>query len=89
MRAYSHCLIILIVLLATVTCRALAQNPIITNQFTADPSARVFEGKVYVYPSHDILARRRAGPCPAGFAWKTITFSLPKILSIGQTMALL
>jgi hypothetical protein len=49
----------------------LAQNPIITNQFTADPSARVFresvpsgEGKVYVYPSHDILAgegRGRAG----------------------------
>jgi len=34
----------------------LAQNPIISDQFTADPSARVFEGKVYVYPSHDILA---------------------------------
>lgn len=31
-----------------------AQNPIIRNQFTADPTARVFEGKVYVYPSHDI-----------------------------------
>lgn len=30
------------------------QNPLITNQFTADPSARVFNGKVYVYPSHDI-----------------------------------
>ncbi len=33
-----------------------AQNPLITNQFTADPSARVFNGKVYVYPSHDIKA---------------------------------
>ncbi len=32
----------------------LAQNPIICNQFTADPSARVFNGKVYLYPSHDI-----------------------------------
>ena len=31
-----------------------AQNPIIRDQFTADPTARVFEGKVYVYPSHDI-----------------------------------
>ncbi|MFH1195020.1 MAG: family 43 glycosylhydrolase [bacterium] len=31
-----------------------AQNPIITDQFTADPTGRVFEGKVYVYPSHDI-----------------------------------
>ena len=29
-------------------------NPIITGQFTADPTARVFEGKLYMYPSHDI-----------------------------------
>jgi hypothetical protein len=32
----------------------LATNPIITDQFTADPTARVFEGRVYLYPSHDI-----------------------------------
>src|SRR6056297_2970157 len=32
----------------------LAQNPIIRDQFTADPTARVFNGKVYLYPSHDI-----------------------------------
>lgn len=31
-----------------------AQNPIIHDQFTADPTARVFNGKVYLYPSHDI-----------------------------------
>src|SRR5690606_35441631 len=31
-----------------------AQNPIIRDQFTADPTARVFEGKLYLYPSHDI-----------------------------------
>jgi hypothetical protein len=40
---------------------SLAQNPIITNQFTADPSARVFEGRVYLYPSHDILAKEGRG----------------------------
>ncbi len=34
--------------------RTLAQNPLIMDQFTADPTARVFEGKIYVYPSHDI-----------------------------------
>lgn len=33
-----------------------AQNPIIHNQFTADPTARVFNGKVYLFPSHDIQA---------------------------------
>ena len=34
---------------------ALAQNPIIRDQFTADPTARVFNNKVYLYPSHDIF----------------------------------
>ena len=32
-----------------------SQNPIIRDQFTADPTARVFNGKVYLYPSHDIF----------------------------------
>jgi hypothetical protein len=32
------------------------QNPLIMDQFTADPTARVFEGTIYVYPSHDIPA---------------------------------
>ena len=31
-----------------------SQNPIIKDQFSADPTARVFEGKMYLYPSHDI-----------------------------------
>lgn len=34
---------------------AQAQNPIIRDQFTADPTARVFNNKVYLYSSHDIL----------------------------------
>jgi hypothetical protein len=39
----------------------LAQNPIILDQFTADPAARVFGNSVYLYPSHDILAREGHG----------------------------
>jgi hypothetical protein len=35
---------------------AFATNPLIMDQFTADPTARVFEGRIYVYPSHDIKA---------------------------------
>ena len=38
-----------------------AQNPLIMDQFTADPTARVFEGRVYVYPSHDIRAEKGKG----------------------------
>ena len=33
----------------------MAQNPVIRDQFTADPTARVFNNKVYLYPSHDIV----------------------------------
>jgi len=46
---------------------AKAQNPLITNQFTADPSARVFGNRVYVYPSHDIIAKDGKGR-PGWFA---------------------
>ena len=35
---------------------ATAQNPIIRNQYTADPTVRVFDGKLYLYPSHDIIS---------------------------------
>ena len=38
-----------------------AQNPLIQDQFTADPSARVFGDRVYVFPSHDILATEGKG----------------------------
>jgi len=31
-------------------------KPLITSIYTADPSAHVFNGKIYVYPSHDIDA---------------------------------
>ena len=34
---------------------ASAQNPVIRGLFSADPTARVFNGRVYVYPSHDIF----------------------------------
>lgn len=30
-----------------------AQNPFVTHMYTADPSARVFNDTLYVYPSHD------------------------------------
>jgi hypothetical protein len=40
---------------------AIAQNPIVRNQFSADPSARVFGDRVYVFPSHDILATEGKG----------------------------
>jgi hypothetical protein len=29
------------------------KDPIVTHVFTADPSAHVFNGKLYIYPSHD------------------------------------
>lgn len=31
--------------------------PLVTHMYTADPSAHVFEGRLYIYPSHDIDAK--------------------------------
>ncbi len=35
--------------------KAISQ-PLVSHMYTADPSAHVFEGKIYIYPSHDIDA---------------------------------
>jgi len=35
--------------------KAISQ-PIVSHIYTADPSAHVFDGKIYIYPSHDIEA---------------------------------
>lgn len=48
--------LILLLLAALGVVTLSAQNPIIRDQFTADPSARIFNGKVYLFPSHDIKA---------------------------------
>ncbi len=53
MKKYKTFAILLLVILSKLS---FAQNPIILNQFTADPTARVFNEKVYLFPSHDIQA---------------------------------
>jgi len=47
---------VMLVLIVISLHDALAQNPIIRDQFTADPTARIFNGKMYLFPSHDIPA---------------------------------
>jgi hypothetical protein len=38
-----------------VNAKAISQ-PLVKHMYTADPSAHVFNGKIYIYPSHDIDA---------------------------------
>lgn len=40
----------------TVTESKFLNEPLVEHIFTADPSAHVFEGKIFIYPSHDIDA---------------------------------
>ena len=50
--------IIFIILLASsfgFAQKKFLNDPLVTEIFTADPSAHIFNGKIYVYPSHDIL----------------------------------
>ena len=68
MHNFNFFLLLLVTVIISITNNFFAQNPIIRDQFTADPSARVFqesvpsgEGRVYLYPSHDILANEERG----------------------------
>jgi hypothetical protein len=47
------CALLLLVTLAA-HGQAPVSQPLVEHIFTADPSAHVFEGRIYIYPSHDI-----------------------------------
>ena len=46
-------LLSLFLVLVICSGNAISQNPFITRMYAADPSARVFDDTLYVYPSHD------------------------------------
>ena len=54
-------IVIFLYLTFTAYNNTFSQNPFIRDQFTADPTARVFNGRIYVYPSHDIPAKPGRG----------------------------
>ena len=45
--------VLLLLTLIYLSSVSFGQNPFITHSYTADPSARVFNDTLYVYPSHD------------------------------------
>lgn len=46
-----------ILALSLLSLTALGQSkPLVSHMFTADPSAHLFQGQIYIYPSHDIDA---------------------------------
>ncbi|WP_243348392.1 family 43 glycosylhydrolase [Parabacteroides sp. FAFU027] len=59
--------IVITILLIIIPVLAFSQNPVIRNQYSADPTARVFNGKVYLFPSHDILTPQGKGLRPDWF----------------------
>ena len=42
------------IVLAQNDSKTFLSQPLVTHIYTADPSAHVFNGKIYIYPSHDI-----------------------------------
>jgi len=50
---------------------ALGQSkPLVSHMFTADPSAHVFQGQIYIYPSHDIDAGVKEDDLGSHFAMR-------------------
>lgn len=55
-------------------------QPLITGLYTADPSAHVFDGRIYVYPSHDIDAGVPADDLGSHFAMRDYhVFSMAQV----------
>src|SRR6478735_9869702 len=61
MKQYSRQLLIAAMMFFLSVNYLFGQNPIVRNQYSADPSARVFGDRVYLFPSHDILASQGKG----------------------------
>ena len=47
------CLILFSLFLNLCLCENIEKKPLVKDIYTADPSAHVFNGKIYIYPSHD------------------------------------
>jgi arabinoxylan arabinofuranohydrolase len=53
LNSFKRIILFLLIGLAVLTTTMKASNPFVRHLFTADPSARVFDGRLYVYTSHD------------------------------------
>jgi beta-xylosidase len=60
-----------ILAISLLSLTALGQSkPLVSHMFTADPSAHVFQGQIYIYPSHDIDAGVKEDDLGSHFAMR-------------------
>jgi hypothetical protein len=60
-----------ILALSLLSLAAMGQSkPLVSHMFTADPSAHVFKGQIYIYPSHDIDAGVKEDDLGSHFAMR-------------------
>ena len=60
-----------ILALSLLSLAAMGQSkPLVSHMFTADPSAHVFQGQIYIYPSHDIDAGVKEDDLGSHFAMR-------------------
>ncbi len=70
--------------------RAISQ-PLVTHIYTADPSAHLFNGKIYIYPSHDIDAGDAFDDLGSHFAmedYHIISLDTPQSEAVDNGLAL-
>ena len=66
-------------------------TPLVTHIYTADPSAHVFDGKIYIYPSHDIDAGDAFDDLGSHFAmedYHVISMDHPTATAVDNGLAL-
>ena len=57
-------------------------QPLIPGIYTADPSAHVFDGRIFIYPSHDIESKIPADDLGSQFDMRDFGLEPPKLLML-------
>ena len=66
-------------------------EPLVTHIYTADPSAHVFDNRIYIYPSHDTATGAREDDLGSHFAmedYHVISMDNPNDMAVDNGVAL-
>jgi hypothetical protein len=67
---------------SSATSGVIMNEPLITHMYTADPAAHVFDGQIYIYPSHDLDTRKPPATNNEGDQFDMVdyhVFSMPDV----------
>jgi hypothetical protein len=63
-------------------------EPLVTHIYTADPSAHIFNGRIYIYPSHDIESNTPQDDEGGHFRYEGLSYLIEWIVSVEKLLTM-